>query len=373
MIEAQMILHSKLESEGWGLGVATEPSENVLRLVELVVESLFSGKGIFPGQNSKNFAFDFERFRYVPLKDRKETGGSIRGGGGLREKKLLLILAKIMLQSPEKRFKKRELFYKLADHVGDQTETDTLLNRVCLGLKIRRNELNIFPNFKGLVFGAMKVGGENLGDYEAFPSGRAIDFPEDKPMAVFAEFALIVEKETVFSDILARNFAQKFPTGLLITGRGYADFPTREFVRRIFRTKSDLPFFYLGDLDPYGLEIYINLLISSPLSALENHELPFLTPLGLGYRDLLPVHGPGRPIEIEGLSKLNSLLTMEIFHPKKIDDPLCQFTKNMHLKLRIIERELRTMKEVGRVYEIEDISKSTPIDQFIGQKLKQFT
>ena len=57
---------------------------------------------------------------------------------------------------------------------------------------------------------------------------------------------------------------------VIITGKGYPDYGTkyeiniiRKFLKRIWIQNPNLPFFYLGDYDIYGIDILFNYTFSS--------------------------------------------------------------------------------------------------------------
>ncbi|KAK8775591.1 hypothetical protein V5799_031065 [Amblyomma americanum] len=71
-----------------------------------------------------------------------------------------------------------------------------------------------------------------------------------------ASFILVVEKDASFQKLLDDGFLRA-PPGcrcLLVTGKGFPDVNTREFVRRL-HVELRLPAYALVDADPYGIEI----------------------------------------------------------------------------------------------------------------------
>jgi meiotic recombination protein SPO11 len=54
---------------------------------------------------------------------------------------------------------------------------------------------------------------------------------------------------------------------MCVTAKGYPDFATRKFLILIQRL-TNAKFFYIGDADPYGAEIFFTYLYGSPKFAL---------------------------------------------------------------------------------------------------------
>ena len=102
---------------------------------------------------------------------------------------------------------------------------------------------------------------------------------------------IIVEKESFFVSLLSRNFFNHFPNCLFVTPKGYADIQTKEFLLLLHREIPTLKFYYLGDYDAYGVDIYLNLCFGSKLSVFEQNDLNFVEYLGLDGRELMKVDG----------------------------------------------------------------------------------
>lgn len=48
----------------------------------------------------------------------------------------------------------------------------------------------------------------------------------------------------------------------------------------------ELPIFYLGDFDPFGLDILLNYMFGSITQIYENSNVPTIVRIGLDFRDL---------------------------------------------------------------------------------------
>lgn len=75
-------------------------------------------------------------------------------------------------------------------------------------MQISRKQLGVFPTYKGLVFGNLriKVQGEHVNLYSKVgeTSGHQICFDEFDVSICEVEFVLVVEKETVFFNLLVQ-------------------------------------------------------------------------------------------------------------------------------------------------------------------------
>ena len=59
-----------------------------------------------------------------------------------------------------------------------------------------------------------------------------------------------------------------------MTGKGYPDYSTKKLLKRINTEYPYLVFFYLGDYDPYGIDILFNYTFSSEKQVYEYFSLP---------------------------------------------------------------------------------------------------
>jgi len=177
---------------------------------------------------------------------------------------------------------KRELYYNNVELFKSVENINNILNDICSLLIINRFDLPIFPSAKGLFCGNINIKNEygiqlnitnnnynkiNLITYEYLTDDFKIDDNNfNKPL-----FILIVEKETLFFNLIENNFfTQIFKNILLITGKGYPDYLTKIFIKKIYNLYPDIPFLYFGDHDPNGIEIYLNYLFGSKKSSREN-------------------------------------------------------------------------------------------------------
>ena len=142
---------------------------------------------------------------------------------------------------------KREVFYMAADLFQEQKFSDKAVEYCCSLLEIPRNRLNILGAGKGLIAGSIGFC-ENNQPTEV--GNRIVRIPFDVDcvgeLRLDAEFILIVEKDTALNRLVQEGLFNEYNI-VGITGCGYPDLGTREFLRRIVNEFSCIKFirFYL--------------------------------------------------------------------------------------------------------------------------------
>ena len=210
---------------------------------------------------------------------------------------------------------KRELYYENVELFKSTDIIDSSESDLCSILGICKFDLPIFPSAKGLFCGNItlvnKYGNKlniqssnmnskiNLINYEYLIE----DFDLDEKTKNYIElvqnnrvflgnngegnisrnnindlcnkyFVLIIEKETLFFNLIGNyQFFKKFPNAIIITGKGYPDYITKVFIKKLYNLFNNIPFIYFGDHDPHGFEIYLNYIFGSIQSCKENNYL----------------------------------------------------------------------------------------------------
>lgn len=132
------------------------------------------------------------------------------------------------------------------------------------------------------------------------------------PLSTEAGFLFIVEKETVFHHLLENGFHSLFPKSILITGKGYPDYLTKQFIQNIIIINPKIAVFYIGDMDPHGIGILIDYLIGNEITVYENLFCTIIFPLGMFQEDCENLNGFIK-LEIEDINKIHQLLGLKIF------------------------------------------------------------
>ena len=210
---------------------------------------------------------------------------------------------------------KRELYYENVELFKSTDIIDSSESDLCSILGICKFDLPIFPSAKGLFCGnitlvnkygnKLNIQGSNMNtkinliNYEYLIE----DFDLDEKTKNYIElvqnnrtffgnngegnvsrnnindlcnkyFVLIIEKETLFFNLVGNyQFFKKFPNAIIITGKGYPDYITKVFIKKLYNLFNNIPFIYFGDHDPHGFEIYLNYIFGSVQSSKENNYL----------------------------------------------------------------------------------------------------
>ena len=227
----------------------------------------------------------------------------------------LLLLKKV---SNQRGSTKRELYYNDVELFKSTVCIDELIHDVCSVLNCNRFDLNIFASQKGLFAGDLIVFDEEgivLNNSNTFDTVNLISSNLIEKNIYFestAEFILVVEKESLFFNIINnQQMFRKFSKCIVVTGKGYADYATKIFLKKLLlKFESFIPVFYFGDFDPFGLEIYLNYLFGSKSSSRENQfmSLSSLKWIGLSSELIQCVLTQEKTIEIKDFRRLDSLL-----------------------------------------------------------------
>lgn len=169
---------------------------------------------------------------------------------------------------------KRDIFYMDTSLFEEQRRVDRLIDVLACTLQVPRDALGVTSSPKGLAFGDLAIQREDgvCISYAHSPTllnregirGTIID-----PVRI----VVIVEKEAVFSLLWQRyaDLKAAFPGLVVVTGRGYPDLITLQFIHRLEKACPEARLFSLVDFDPFGLDIALRYRCGS--------KLPFDQPL----------------------------------------------------------------------------------------------
>jgi DNA topoisomerase-6 subunit A len=165
----------------------------------------------------------------------------------------------------------RGLFYQLKYSLGEdidenifneQAESNPLIEDLEVALNVKREDLNLNANRRGVVAGNMRIidkfGGETaeIDISKAGRSGWAIpsDVDNDIEFAdVKAKYVLSVEKDAVWQLLNQDGFWRK-ENCILISPQGQASRGARRLIRKL--ADMDLPVYVFNDADAWGWYIY---------------------------------------------------------------------------------------------------------------------
>ncbi|KAK9455380.1 Spo11/DNA topoisomerase VI subunit A [Dipodascopsis uninucleata] len=154
---------------------------------------------------------------------------------------------------------KRDIYYRNTWLFKSQRVVDKLVDDISRTLDVTRADLGIVAAQKGLVFGSIAI---NLVKSEPiFIDNKVSLIPpmEDIKSILISnvDYILVIEKEAIFRSLC--TYIQHRNTefrGILITGKGYPDVITRQFITRLVTDYPAIPLFGLFDSDPYGIDIF---------------------------------------------------------------------------------------------------------------------
>lgn len=172
----------------------------------------------------------------------------------------------------------RGLFYQLKYSLGEdidenifneQSESNPLIEDLEVTLNLKREDLKLNANRKGVVAGNMRVidkfGGETV-EIDVSKSGRSgwaipSDVDNDIEFAdVHAKYVLSVEKDAIWQLLNQDGFWKK-ENCILISPQGQASRGTRRLIRKL--ADMDLPVYVFNDADAWGWYIYWTIKTSS--------------------------------------------------------------------------------------------------------------
>ncbi|KAG8160814.1 hypothetical protein KVR01_009078 [Diaporthe batatas] len=188
---------------------------------------------------------------------------------------------------------KRNIYYQDPDLFVNQRNVDALVDSLALTLGVAAS--------KGLIAGSLTLTMRDdtvvscLFDQdpgESIPPTamiKEIDFGDTR-------WVLVVEKEATFRTLAASQYWRDciHGQGIIITGKGYADLATIEFLSLVHSLRPLMPILGVFDSDPHGIQImrtYKN--GSRRLSHEQNARVPGLQWIGVRIEDVLRAGPPG--------------------------------------------------------------------------------
>ncbi|KAK1637656.1 Spo11/DNA topoisomerase VI subunit A [Colletotrichum phormii] len=139
---------------------------------------------------------------------------------------------------------KRNIYYQDTDLFKRQSTVDNLVDDLAYTLGLGREDLGIVAASKGLVSGPIILRSGTLSEVDASSSGDGILIPSVRSVSEidFGPTQWILETSAL-------------GMGILVTGKGYPDLNTKQFVHLLHTAKPELPVFALVDFDCYGIAI----------------------------------------------------------------------------------------------------------------------
>ncbi|CEJ60321.1 hypothetical protein PMG11_08898 [Penicillium brasilianum] len=193
---------------------------------------------------------------------------------------------------------KRDIYYIDPAYFKSQQTVNCVIDDLAFTIGVDRAALNVEAASKGLVAGCFRLKRESSIVLDA--NGRHdTTIPRiqgsDEIDISGARWIFIIEKEAVFHRLVRSSYSKRaiMGDGILITGKGYPDISTREFVHQLLVASSKYarpPRFYaLVDGDPHGIAIMSTYKYGSIAHLHDNARLslPGMAWLGLKVADAI--------------------------------------------------------------------------------------
>ncbi|KAI9473801.1 MAG: Spo11/DNA topoisomerase VI subunit A [Benjaminiella poitrasii] len=163
---------------------------------------------------------------------------------------------------------KRDMFYRDVPLFGTQAVVDIIVDDISCHFNVPRSSLNVSAASKGLVFGPIRIKLKNNKMMDCMSIHQGEECHDEQGTLIppinqileiqcKANCMIVIEKEATFRYLVSIGFCESLPQScVLVTGKGYPDLCTRQFVKYFLTCYRDKPILALMDNDPHGLDIY---------------------------------------------------------------------------------------------------------------------
>lgn len=182
---------------------------------------------------------------------------------------------------------------------------------------------------------------------------------------------ILIEKDSFFDYLInSLDIFSEIPSALLITGKGYPDYNTREFLDSMLVQAPEIPIVYMGDFDPFGIDIYLQYCYGNKNCCFEDFEIPSLFFIGLDGRNFEAAVAHEVSLSVEEISKLHQVLSLDFLKSCPKQSPkLGDETNFQIMKMDEIKQILYYMMFRSKKMELEALEdKAIP---YIKEKLGQ--
>ncbi|KAJ5775535.1 uncharacterized protein N7511_000546 [Penicillium nucicola] len=197
---------------------------------------------------------------------------------------------------------KRDIYYIDPQYFRSQQTVDGIIDDLVLTIGVDRAALKVEAAAKGLIAGYFRLIRDSLVIVDAQSATEDTLIPRidegDEVDISRVRWVLVIEKEAVFHRLARSSYFSRALAGdgILVTGKGYPDLSTREFLHKLSKAASKqnrpLPRFHgLTDGDPHGMAIMSTYKYGSAAHVHENARLclPRLQWLGVRMTDIIGV------------------------------------------------------------------------------------
>ncbi|KAK1996332.1 type IIB DNA topoisomerase [Colletotrichum falcatum] len=198
---------------------------------------------------------------------------------------------------------KRSIYYQDENLFKKQSVVDNLVDDLAYTLGLGREDLGIVATGKGLVAGPILIRTKTLHDFKSSPeaapnldassSATGVLIPPARDISQI-DFGRAQWVLATFRTLAAARYwdTSTCGSGILVTGKGYPDLVTKQFLHLLHEVKPELPIMALVDYDSDGIAIMRCYSHGSRGHAHEkNTVVPSMTWLGIKSGDLAPQSG----------------------------------------------------------------------------------
>ncbi len=241
---------------------------------KMLVQDIFSEKNPSfntPVRSRSNVMFDNSK-GLLKLGDSEETHSFINTSQSKSFMQTVAIAAKCYSFIKQNQHATiRDLFYQLKYSLGEeidenifneQSESNPLIEDLEVALKLRREQLNLNANRKGVLVGDIRIidkFGDETVEIDGSKTGRsgwAIPSDVDNDIKfedIHADYVLVVEKDALWYRLNEDKFWKK-ENAIIISPMGQAARGTRRLIRKL--SDKGLPVYVFNDCDAWGWYIY---------------------------------------------------------------------------------------------------------------------
>ncbi|KAK8858948.1 hypothetical protein IAR55_003179 [Kwoniella newhampshirensis] len=156
----------------------------------------------------------------------------------------------------------RDIFYRDKALFKRQDVVDKLVDDLVATAALKRKDFYVCASAKGLVASsALKIIRHSGEEVVLFPTSPTLIDPVERIDRLEApnglRSVLVVEKEAVFQSLCSAKILEdeRHGCGVMVTGKGFPDLATRQFLHLLVETFPNVKLYGLVDADPHGLSI----------------------------------------------------------------------------------------------------------------------
>ncbi|CCF32355.1 type IIB DNA topoisomerase [Colletotrichum higginsianum] len=276
---------------------------------------------------------------------------------------------------------KRSIYYQDEHLFKQQSIVDNLVDDLAYTLGLGREDLGIVATSKGLVAGPILIRTKPQSDLDPIrgtPSELDASSTREISQIDFGpvRWVLVIEKDATFRTLAARRYydTSTCGSGILITGKGYPDLVTKQFLHLIHDVKPELPILALVDYDYDGIAIMRCYSHGSRGHAHErNTVVPSMAWLGIKSGDLAPRQEEGsdgsqRPLGPNLFEHSSSITRKDRKSAARLISGIDEDGTDYDIDCR---RELQVMLFLGAKAEIQAVDDAGDTSSWLDSHMKE--